>query len=97
MLETDDEFVGMLRDALVAAGTPLSLCVSAYEVANARAQPIQVGICRHTGECRSVKLARRGVCKCGGGLLCPLDAAAARDYLMQPKHLARQAPLTRPC
>ena len=50
MLETDDEFVRMLRDAHVAAGTSLSLCVSAYEVANAGAQPVPGRDFRHTGE-----------------------------------------------
>jgi len=42
------------------------LRVTLDEEVDASTQPIEVGACGHTGECRSVELARRGLCECSG-------------------------------
>ena len=66
------------------------LCVALDEEVYASAQPFEVGTRRHASECRAVELARRGLCMCGCRLLRPLDAAAARQNLMEPQNLALQ-------
>ena len=49
---------------------------------------------RHAGERRAVEFARSGLCKRVADLLRPLDAAAARENLMEPQDFTWQAPLT---
>ena len=77
-------------------GAHKELRVSLDEKVDASAQPFEIGTRGHAGECRRVELARCGFCECDGRLLRPLDAAGARDDLLEPQHLARQAALARP-
>jgi hypothetical protein len=72
------------------------LRVPLYQKIDASAQPLEIGARGHAGEGRAVELACRGLCKGGGRLLRPLDTAAARDDLVKPQHLARQAAFARP-
>jgi hypothetical protein len=81
-------------------GDPIGLWgglrVPLYQKIDASAQPLEIGARGHTVEGRAVELACRGLRKGGGRLLRPLDTAAARDDLVEPQHVARQAAFAPP-